>query len=245
MERPVIGVIPLWDEKKDSIWMIPGYMRGLEEAGAVPVILPLTVSENVLKQTADKFDGFLFTGGHDVNPALYKQEKSERCGASCDERDRMEAYIFREAVLNQNKPALGICRGIQFFNVLLGGSLYQDIPTELPSAISHVKGPPYDVPAHSVRILPESPLRKLFGKERIEVNSYHHQGINKIAEGLEIMALADDGLVEAVYMPDRHYVWAVQWHPELSFLDEFSKKIFASFTENAAKRLDKTSAMVL
>jgi len=200
----------------------------------VPVILPLTVSENVLKQTADKFDGFLFTGGHDVNPALYKQEKSERCGASCDERDRMEAYIFHEAVLNQNKPALGICRGIQFFNVLLGGTLYQDIPTELPSAITHTHGPPYDVPAHSVKILPESPLGKLVGKERIEVNSYHHQGINRIAEGLEIMALADDGLAEAVYMPDRHYVWAVQWHPELSLKDEFSKKIFASFTTAAA-----------
>jgi putative glutamine amidotransferase len=235
MKMPFIGITPMWNEEKGCVCMYPGYMQGLEEAGAVPVILPLTVSENVLKQTADKFDGFLFTGGHDVNPALYKQEKSERCGESCEERDRMETYIFREAVLNQNKPALGICRGIQFFNALLGGSLYQDIPTELPSAITHVKGPPYDVPAHSVRVLRESPLYELIGKERIEVNSYHHQGINRIAEGLEIMALADDGLAEAVYMPDRHYVWAVQWHPELSLLDEFSKKIFASFVGNSVK----------
>jgi putative glutamine amidotransferase len=231
----IIGVIPLWDEKKDSIWMLPGYMRGLEEAGAVPVILPLTVSETVLKQTADLCDGFLFTGGHDVNPALYGQEKTDRCEEICDERDQMEAYIFREAVLKQNKPALGICRGIQFFNAMLGGSLYQDIPAEFPSAVTHVKGPPYDVPAHSVRILPESPLYKLMGKERIEVNSYHHQGINRIAEGLEIMAVADDGLVEAVYMPDRPYVWAVQWHPEFSLKDEFSKKIFASLVGNTVK----------
>jgi putative glutamine amidotransferase len=72
-------------------------------------------------------------------------------------------------------------------------------------------------------------LRELIGKERIEVNSYHHQGINRIAEGLEIMALADDGLVEAVYMPNRPYVWAVQWHPEFSLNDETSKKLFASF----------------
>jgi putative glutamine amidotransferase len=235
MERSVIGVIPLWDEEKDSIWMLPGYMRGLEEAGAVPVILPLTVSETALKRTADLCAGFLFTGGHDVNPALYKQKKTDRCGEICEERDRMEAYIFREAVLKQNKPALGICRGIQFFNALLGGTLYQDIPTELPGAITHVKGPPYDVPAHSVRILPESPLYALFGKERIEVNSYHHQGINRIAEGLEVMALADDGLVEAVYMPDRFYAWAVQWHPEFSLNDEVSKKIFASFVGNAVK----------
>jgi putative glutamine amidotransferase len=230
MERPMIAVIPLWDEKKDSIWMLPGYMRGLEEAGAVPVILPLTESENVLKQTADKFDGFLFTGGHDVNPKLYGQEKTALCEEACDERDKMEAYIFREAVLNQNKPALGICRGIQLLNVLLGGTLYQDLPTEFSSSIKHAsKGPPYDAPAHSVSIAANTPLRELIGKERIEVNSYHHQGINRIAEGLEIMALADDGLVEAVYMPNRPYVWAVQWHPEFSLNDETSKKIFASF----------------
>jgi len=233
MKQPVIGVIPLWDEKKDSIWMLPGYMRGLEEAGAVPVILNLTVSETVLKQSACSFDGFLFTGGHDVNPKLYGQENKGYCEEICDIRDQMEAYIFREAVLNRNKPALGICRGIQLFNVLLDGSLYQDIPSELPSAVKHTKGPPYDVPAHSVRLLPESPLRKLIGKENIEVNSYHHQGINKLAKGLEVMALADDGLVEAVYMPDRSYVWAVQWHPEFSLKDENAKKIFSSFTESA------------
>ena len=233
MERPIIGVIPLWDEKKDSIWMLPGYMQGLEDAGAVPVILPLTVSENVLKQTADKFDGFLFTGGHDIHPKLYGQERTVHCEEPCDERDRMEAYIFHEAVLKQNKPALGICRGIQLFNVLLGGTLYQDIPSELRSAVTHVKGPPYDVPAHTVRILPRSPLYELLRKEHIEVNSYHHQGINSIAEGLEVMAKTDDGLVEAVYMPDRHYVWAVQWHPEFWLKDEYSKKLFASFVENA------------
>jgi putative glutamine amidotransferase len=228
-KRPIIGVTPIWDEKKDSIWMLPGYMQGLEEAGAVPVILPLTESEAVLKQIADFFDGFLFTGGHDVNPELYRQEKTEFCGEICEARDKMEAFIFREAVLNRNKPALGICRGIQLFNVLLGGSLYQDIPAELSSTISHAKSPPYDVPAHTVRLVSGSPLGKLVGEERIEVNSYHHQGIKGLAKELEVMALADDGLVEAVYMPTYPYVWAVQWHPELSLKDEISKKIFASF----------------
>jgi len=232
MEKPVIGVIPLWDETKDSIWMLPGYTQGLEEAGAVPVILNLTVSETVLKQFVSSFDGFLFTGGHDVSPGMYGLEKKAYCGEICEARDQMEAYIFREAVLNKNKPALGICRGIQLFNALLGGSLYQDIPAELPGAIGHVKGPPYDVPAHSVRLLPESPLRKLIGKESIEVNSYHHQGVNKLAKGLEVMALADDGLMESVYMPDRSYVWAVQWHPEFALKDENSKKIFSSFVES-------------
>jgi putative glutamine amidotransferase len=141
----------------------------------------------------------------------------------------MEAFVFREAVLNQGKPALGICRGIQFINAALGGSLYQDIPTELPSTITHSMKPPYDAPAHSVRLLPESPLSKLTGKERLEINSSHHQGIKRLANALEAMAWSDDGLVEAVYMPDHPYVWAVQWHPEMSLGDEDSRKIFASF----------------
>jgi putative glutamine amidotransferase len=231
MNRSIIGVVPLWDEKKDSIWMLPGYMKGLEEAGAVPVILPLTISETVLKKAADFFDGFLFTGGHDVDPKLYGHAKTDRCGEVCEARDQMEAYLFREAVLNQNKPALGICRGIQLFNALLGGSLYQDLPAEFSSPVSHVKGPPYDVPAHTVRLLPGSPLGKLVGKDHLEVNSYHHQGINRIAEGLEVMAVANDGLVEAVYIPDRSWVWAVQWHPEFSPNDEASRKLFASFVK--------------
>ena len=236
MKRPMIGVIPLWDEEKESIWMLPGYMQGLEDTGSIPLILPLTASETMLSQIVDSFDGFLFTGGQDVNPALYNQEKSANCGEVCDVRDRMEGFIFREAVLNQNKPALGICRGIQLFNALLGGTLYQDIPTEFPSQINHDNGPPFDTPDHSVRVLQDSPLFKLVGKEHIEVNSLHHQGIDTIAEGLEIMALSEDGLAEAVYMPDRFYVWAVQWHPEFSLNDQVSKKLFASFSENSKKR---------
>jgi putative glutamine amidotransferase len=212
--------------------MLPGYTRGLEDAGGAPVILPLTMSKTVLEQTAAICDGFLFTGGHDVNPKLYRQEKSARCGETCDARDFMEAYIFRESVLGQRKPALGICRGIQFFNAMLGGTLYQDIPTEFPSAVTHVKGPPYDAPAHAVRILPDSALYRLIGKERIEVNSYHHQGINRLAGSLEAAALSDDGLVEAVSMPGHPYLRAVQWHPEFFLNDGASKKIFADFVEN-------------
>jgi putative glutamine amidotransferase len=239
VRRPVIGVVPLSDGTEGKVLMYPGYIQGLEEAGAVPVILPLTVSERVLKQIADLLDGFLFTGGSDLDPEWYGCEKAGYCGEVCETRDQMEAYLFREAVLNQNKPALGICRGIQLFNAFLGGSLYQDLPAEFSSAISHKPGPPYDVPAHAVLLLPESPLCKLAGKERLEVNSDHHQGISRIAERLEVMALADDGLVEAVYMPDHPYVWAVQWHPELLLEDETSKKLFASFVKN----VERVSAM--
>ncbi|GBU23334.1 hypothetical protein R80B4_03251 [Fibrobacteres bacterium R8-0-B4] len=168
-----------------------------------------------------------------MNPAYYGETKSAGCGEICGMRDWMEKYIFDKGVLKLGKPALGICRGLQFINVILGGSLYQDIPTELPSAITHSMKPPYDVHVHAVGVNPESPLHILIGKERIDVNSSHHQGIKNLARGLEAMAQADDGLVEAVCMPDYKYVWAVQWHPEMSLGDEVSRKIFASFAEKA------------
>jgi len=232
---PLIGVTPIWDAGNSRILMPPGYIRGLEEAGAVPVILPLSVSETVLKRIADFFDGFLFTGGPDLAPEYYGQIKAEHCGEICEARDKMEACLFREAVLAQNKPALGICRGLQLFNAFLGGDLYQDIPTEISSEISHRKGPPYDFTSHAVRLLPESPLAKLVGKERIEVNSHHHQSIKGLVKGFEIMAVADDGIIEAAYMPARPFVWAVQWHPELLPNDEASKKLFASFVKSTEK----------
>jgi len=236
MKQPMIGITPLWDARKGDIRMDPAYTHALEEAGAVPVILSLTDSETVLKQFASFFDGFLFAGGPDMHPNYYGEEKADYCGDICEMRDKLEAYMFREAVINQNKPALGICRGIQVINIMLGGSLYQDIPTQLPGTINHRQEPPYDVPVHHVRLIPESPLCKLAGKEHLETNSIHHQGIKTLAKGLEVMAKSDDGLIEAVYMPDHPFVWAVQWHPECSIKEELSKKIFSSFVEGVKKQ---------
>ncbi|MDR1803198.1 MAG: gamma-glutamyl-gamma-aminobutyrate hydrolase family protein [Treponema sp.] len=232
MKMPLIGITPMWDEKDGRVYIYTGYIRGLEKAGAAPVILPLGVPESVLKQIAEYCDGFLFSGGADLDPKYYGQAKAEHCGDVCEVRDKMEEYIFREGVLAQNKPALGICRGIQLFNAFLGGSLYQDLPTEFSSAINHRQKPPYSVPAHEIRLLPESPLGRLIGKERLEVNSHHHQAINALAEGFEVMAYADDGVVEAVYMPGRRYVWGVQWHPELMPNEDATAKIFASFVSS-------------
>jgi len=238
MKQPMIGLTPLWDAKKGDIRMDPAYPHALEEAGAVPVILSLTDSETVLKQFANTFDGFLFAGGPDMHPNYYGQEKADYCGEICEMRDKLEAYMFREAVINQNKPALGICRGIQVINIMLGGSLYQDIPTQLPGTIKHSYGPPYDTPIHNVSIVPESPLFKLVGKECLGVNSCHHQGISTLAKGLEVMAKSDDGLIEAVYMPNHPFVWAVQWHPECSIKEEISKKIFSLFVEGVKKHIN-------
>ena len=137
--KPMIAIVSLYDEKLESYWMLPGYAQGLEDAGAAPVILPLTTDEEALQRYADTFDGFLFPGGHDVDPALYGQTPDETCGTLCPQRDGMEAKFFPLA-LQTGKPMLGVCRGIQLFNVMLGGDLYQDIPTQCPSDVEHHQG---------------------------------------------------------------------------------------------------------
>lgn len=227
--KPLIGLVPLVDEERDSYWMLPGYMDGVAAAGGIPVVLPLTADEETLAQLAEQCDGFLFTGGHDVSPALYGQEPLPVCGACCAERDAMERVLLEKA-LAADKAVLGICRGIQFLNAALGGTLYQDLPTQAPSKTEHHQKPPYHLPVHSVTLVKGAPLQRLLDKERLAVNSYHHQAVRDLSSHLQPMAYAEDGLVEAVYAPAHTFVWAVQWHPEFSWaVDADSRKIFAAF----------------
>lgn len=229
MRRPVIGIIPLVDTKKDSYWMLPGYMEGIQKAGGIPCMLPLTSDEEILSQIVSETDGFLFTGGQDVSPELYGDKISPLCGEVCKKRDEMETILFRMAFA-LNKPLLGICRGIQFINAVMGGTLYQDLPTEHPSDTEHHHSPPYDRPVHSVKLVPDTPLYHILQTETLQVNSYHHQAIRQPAAGLAAMAFSEDGLIEAVYAPGKKFIWAVQWHPEFSYKnDPYSQKIFKAF----------------
>lgn len=231
MRRPMIGILPLVDIERESYWMLPGYMRGVEEAGGLPVMLPLTSDPAELEQLADSFDGFLFTGGHDVSPSLYGQEPTDLCQAVCEARDDMEKALF-PLVFARDKAVLGICRGVQLINAVLGGTLYQDLPALRPSAVPHHQEPPYHLPSHPVTLT--GPLARALEADSIPVNSCHHQGIDALAPELAAMALAEDGLAEAVYAPEKSFVWAVQWHPEFSCaVDENSKKIFRSFVRAA------------
>ena len=153
-------------------------------------------------------------------------------GAFADAMAKLEATglvpVMKEEA--ERKPLLGICRGIQFLNVHLGGTLYQDLPAEHPSAANHHQTPPYDAPVHSVTLTAGSPLCALLGKDTLAVNSLHHQAIKTLAPGLAAMAVSEDGLTEAVCLPDKRFVWAVQWHPEFSFrVNEDSRKIFKAF----------------
>ena len=216
-QSPSSGVTPLWDSERKSLWMMPDYLDGIKAAGGVPVILPIEMSEEDADRIIEACDGFLFTGGQDV--------------ASCPERDNPETLLLSKA-LQADKPILGICRGLQFLNAFLGGTLWQDLPSEHPSEIVHRQAKPYGNPTHKVTLSGE--LRVLLDKDILEVNTLHHQAIKDLADGLTTMAVAPDGIIEAVMMKNKRFVWAVQWHPEYMFTtDKNSMKIFKYFVNFA------------
>lgn len=233
MQKPVIGVLPLYDIERESYWMLPAYFQGLEAAGALPIMLPLNGAAD-MKQLLFLCDGLLITGGQDVDPALYGQEKSDACGPTWTKLDELGKAAFSEA-LDLDIPVLGICRGLQLMNVCLGGTLWQDLPSQRPEGLIHRMERPYDRAAHSVAL--SGPLEALYGASELGVNSCHHQGIRELAPALKPMAIAEDGLIEAVYHPDHRFVWAVQWHPE--FFNPAvgpGAPIFRAFTSASGKK---------
>ena len=155
MKKTLIGVLPLVDPERNSFWMHPGYLHGIEQAGGLPVVLPMTMEEASLKQLVETMDGFLFTSGQDVSPELYGEAKGPHYGQCLPQRDEMEIKLL-EMVLGADKPMLGICRGLQLINVGLGGDLYQDLPSQYRSdfPIAHHQPFYYTAFSHQVDIVP-------------------------------------------------------------------------------------------
>ena len=231
-KKPIIGVTPLWDAERKSVWMLPEYLDAIRCAGGIPVVLPLLAEPQDIERLAGEFDGFLFTGGHDVSPELYG---AVNLGLSvCSpERDAMETFLLK-AVLKEDKPVLGICRGLQLLNAVLGGTLWQDLPTERPSEINHRQGKPYDKTVHKVKLM--SALRAPLEKAELRVNSRHHQAIQHMSAELIPAAFSPDNLVEAAVMPSKKFVLAVQWHPEYLYeKDGDNFIIFEAFIEACLK----------
>lgn len=227
--KPIIGVMPLWDDEKDSLWMLPGYLNGILAAGGIPMIFPLITDPDDISQLTLPCDGILFTGGHDVDSAIYHEKPLPDLISSNNIRDTLEGTVF-DLAAGMSMPMLGICRGLQFFTAYMGGSLYQDLPTQSLSEVNHHQDAPYDIPSHEVRLVSGSPLQKLLETDTIRVNSYHHQGIKTLPNSLVPMAFAPDGLIEAVYTQEGGFLWAVQWHPEFFPVDDpISHKIFSAF----------------
>ncbi len=240
-KRPLIGV-PTGREKSQRFYGLPlyimnqTYIRVLETLGALPVMIPLQMSEATLRGTFERLDGLFLPGGEDVDPAHYGAEPHPQLGATDKERDRTELLLTRWA-LEAGMPFLGICRGVQVLNVACGGTLIQDLLTAGPALDKHDYTPPtferFRI-SHQVNIEPDSRLANALGT-RHEVNSMHHQGIEQVGATLRIVARAEDGLPEALEVPVLPYVVGVQWHPEeLATTDAHSSSLFYDFICAAA-----------
>lgn len=225
----IVGVMPLFDEKKESIWMLPQYLDLLEQYNLIPFIFPYTTNKTVLSSLLKQVDGLLFTGGHDIDPNYYQQSKTAKCGETLEIRDKLEQYLFQEA-LAKDIPMLGICRGLQLFNVFSGGTLYQDLPTQYQSEILHAQKPPYDRPIHKVRFPKGSDFENWIGEREYMVNSFHHQAIHERAANTEILAISEDGLVEGIKIKGLSFAYAVQWHPEyMDHQDKLTESLLKEF----------------
>lgn len=239
--RPLIGVT-MGREKSQRFFglnlfiMNQTYVRTLEQLGALPVMIPLHMTEATLRGIFERLDGLFLPGGEDIDPANYGAERHDLLGATDKERDRTELLLTRWAV-ERGMPVLGVCRGAQMINVACGGSLYQDILSDRPDLAKHDYFPPsferYRI-SHPIDIEADSRLAHALGQIH-EVNSMHHQGLDRIGYGLRVVARADDGLPEAVEAPALPYVVGVQWHPEeLAKTDQMSANLFYDFVRAAA-----------
>jgi putative glutamine amidotransferase len=210
------------------------YTRAVDLAGGAPVLIPLQLGEETLRNIFARVDGLLLAGGLDVHPKEFGEELLPACGEIDTARDATELGLTRWA-LAESQPVFGICRGIQVLNVAAGGSLYQDIASQLTTDLKHdYHAPEARVLAHTVEIESESRVARALGSTQVEVNSLHHQALKEIAPGLRVVARAPDGVVEGVEATDDRFIVGVQFHPEW-LLDEDArmKRLFEEFVSSA------------
>lgn len=248
MRKPIIGVSCNYDygdifqSGGDQSAISPkwhtlceNYTRAIEEAGGIPLLLPIYKNEGDLACVLNTLDGVLVTGGNDIDPILYGELDRGQCGRIVPERDRQDIAMVRYIVNQTEKPMLCICRGIQVLNVAMNGSLYQDLESEGPFYPHAKRNYPMNAVTHTVSIVPDSLLFGIVKKTSLGVNTFHHQAVKALGRGLKVTAESEDGVVEALELEGRNFVLGVQWHPEKMYDSADQKKIFAAFVERAGR----------
>lgn len=218
------------------------YIQALAQAGALPWMLPLLVEDGaIMRAMYERLDGIFLPGGADVDPSSYGAERHPKCDASTDRsRDLLELTFVRWA-MEEGKPVLGVCRGLQIINLAAGGTLWQDLADEWPEADRHDYFPfdgryARDYLAHPVRLEGASRLHAIMGSDELPVNSMHHQGVRALGDGLLATAHAPDGMIEALEGTGDAFLVGVQWHPEaLTEGDERMRRLFTAFAAAAAE----------
>ena len=225
--KPLIGVTMNHEAQpaRDLNILDQDYGKAVFRAGGFPV--PILGIEISIPDLVKRLDGFVFTGGDDIEPRFYKEKplSGARVSISSDERTRFEIELFK-AVANAKKPVLAICCGAQLVNVALGGKLYQDIELQVPNPIKHGAARPGEKVFHYVDIFEGTLLSRIMGTPRIRVRSAHHQSVKNPGKGLHLSAVSHDRVIEAFEPRTKNFLIAVQWHPEKTPNDRYSKKLF-------------------
>jgi putative glutamine amidotransferase len=188
-------------------------VTALESAGLIPLIVPPLSSASAAAAIMDSVSGLVLTGGEDVDPARYGEKRHEKVRLVNPARDATEAALIEEAKA-RGKPVLAICRGIQILNVALGGTLVQDIQSQCDTRITHDDESPRNTRSHEISIEPGSLIANAVGAEHVTVNSFHHQSVKRVADGMRVTARSPDGVIEGLESTGDWWVMGVQWHPE-------------------------------
>ena len=221
--KPLIGISLGYSPTKNSVNNT--YVNSILMNGGVPYLIPVTDDVEVLRQVVAQLDGIVFTGGEDFAPAYFGEEEHEHLGEVNVNRDTYDLTLFKLAS-DRNIPTLGICRGLQLINVGMGGTLYQDLPSQKPSDINHRQEEAGTVATHSVSVVEGSLMHQILGEKEIQVNTFHHQAIKKLAPGLKIVGWANDSVPEMIEAYPNRQIIGTQFHPEI-------------FTANGDKLLGK------
>ena len=237
MTRPIIGItsemlnIGLEFQASYNVNILnEDYKKLVEDRGAIPIILPVVTNMDLIDYYVDMCDGFLFTGGADINPLVYGELPNHNLGSTDLERDEFEIGLMKK-IIDVDKPVLSICRGMQILNIARGGNLIQHIPDDLDYFNHMSNGNKYDL-AHSVKFEKGNLFYNLF-RDEIHVNSSHHQGLKDLGQGIEVMGRAEDGMIEAVGLKDSKFNYGVQWHPEeLIYKDKNMNLLVDSFLDS-------------
>lgn len=237
MPKPLIG-ITTWRETSHLghtlVAAAEAYAQAVSRSGGLPVMIPVGLPADQLGMILSCLDGVLLTGGGDIDPRQYGLEQTAKVKSVDRDRDRVEFQLVQDAI-QHGTPFFGICRGLQIINIVLGGTLYRDIQEEYPQSIKHACPDwPRDHLAHEIAVQPGSLLAETLMSTALKVNSLHHQAVDQLASGLEVMAHAPDGIVEAFRLPDHPFGWAVQWHPEQLMAQPSTQALFRRFVTAAS-----------